>query len=139
MQHDQEDSCDVLCGKGTMIGNKMINEFVKGKHFHWLIWWSYYLHFSHTSLNKFMKIWEKDWDDSRFNSETLCDCGPLYTSRQVYKLDSVVKTFENTDTRKVLDCSYPPSCWGEFVREVNEKWWLNLWKNKCFVIYLKFY
>ena len=58
----------------------------------------------------------KDWYDSRFNSETLCDCGPLYTLQQVYDVNNVVKMFENTDTNKVLDCRYPPSCWGEFMR-----------------------
>ena len=85
-----------------------------------------------------MKIWEKDWDSLRFNPKT-CDCGPLYSIWRVYQLEIVVEMFKNTDTHKVLDCSYPPSYWEEFVRQVNEKKRsLNLWKNKCFVIYLKF-
>ena len=121
MQGDQEGLCNYLCGKGTMIVNEMVSEFVQGKHFHWVIWWDSCLPFSHCSMNRFMKIWEKDWDSLRFNPKTSCNCGPLYASRQVYQLENVVEMFKNTDTCKVLDCSYLPSCWGEFVRQVNEK------------------
>ena len=79
MQDGEEHSCGILCGKATKIGNEIVSKFVQGKHFHWVIWWRY-LHFAHSSLNKFLKIWEKDWNDMRFNPEPLCDCGPLYTS-----------------------------------------------------------
>ena len=57
----------------------------------------------------------------RFNPETLCDCGLLYTLQQLHQLESVVEIFENTDMHEVLDCSYPSPGWEEFVRQVNEK------------------
>ena len=37
MQDGQEDSCNILCGKATKIGNEIVREFVQGKHFHWVI------------------------------------------------------------------------------------------------------
>ena len=121
MQCDVENSCSILSGEGSMIGNQMFSEFVPGKHFHWVIWRDFYLHFPHSSMNRFMKIWKKDWNSLRFNPGTSCDCGPLYTSRRVYQLESVVKTYKDTDTRKIVDCSYPPSNWDEFVKNVEEK------------------
>ena len=57
----------------------------------------------------------------RFNLETLCDCASLYTLQQLYQVKSVVEIFENTGKHEVLDCSYPPPGWEEFVRQVNEK------------------
>ena len=76
-----------------------------------------------------MKECEKNWDDKRFNPLIFSDCGPLYVSRRVYQLESVMQMCENTDRYKVLECSYLPSCWEDFIAQVNKK------ENR----YVKFY
>ena len=54
-----------------------------------------------------MEIWKKDWGSLRLNPETSCNCGPLCTSRRVYRLESIVKTYKDTDMHKIMDCTCP--------------------------------
>ena len=127
LHNAQEDACNILPGKMSKIGNYFFTEFAEGDHFHWVIW-RWHHSFGATTLNKFMKGCEKNWDDKRFNSLAVDNCGLSYTSQRVYQMESVLQMYENTD-RYVLECSYPPSCWEEFVAEVNKK------ENR----YVKFY
>ena len=85
--------------------SKTIHEKLKGKHQHWLIWWTGHHPFSSCGFYKYISKYSRQWDERRTKPTTYSDSGPLFINyKPIYKFSTTI--FQNANGRKILDWSH---------------------------------
>ena len=106
MEHEDKPYLSPSLGQVKI--SKTIHEQLKGKHQHWLIWWTGHHLFSSCSFYKYISKYSRQWDERRTNPTTYSNSGPLFINYKAnYKFSTTI--FQNANGRKILDwsCSHP--------------------------------